>query len=339
MTAPIAVRMDVPDYAGLLARTDAPAGSSWGIFGRDDELGTLNFITPERVRHAASLIRRGDRFNLDKALDAFTPPLASHRRNPVHRIVSNSTDHRDDYVDGLYLQGSSQIDSLRHFRHGDYGFYNGHPDSDIVAGKPTLGINRYAEHGIVGRGVLLDLERYLARQGRALDHRAGEPFRAALLDEVADAQGVAFHSGDIVMVRTGWMAHYFNVLTDAERASLPANLCSPGLLQEQASVRWLWDRQVSVIASDNVGIEAFPLPERSPLLSRRDMACGCFSGHAAMMHPTIIGLLGLCLGELWDLEALARDCAATGIYECMVSCKPLNLTGGVGSPANAMAIV
>ena len=56
------------------------------------------------------------------------------------------------------------------------------------------------------------------------------------------------------------------------------------------------------------------------------------------MHPTLIALLGLCIGELWDLEALAADCAADGVWACMVTCKPLNLTGGVGSPANAMAI-
>jgi hypothetical protein len=49
--------------------------------------------------------------------------------------------------------------------------------------------------------------------------------------------------------------------------------------------------------------------------------------------------MGLCIGELWDLEALAEDAAATGCYESMVVCKPLNLTGGVGSPANATAIV
>ena len=61
--------------------------------------------------------------------------------------------------------------------------------------------------------------------------------------------------------------------------------------------------------------------------------------HAGLMHPTLIALLGLCLGELWDLEALAEDCARTGVYECFLSCKPLNVTGGVGSPANAMAIV
>jgi hypothetical protein len=57
-----------------------------------------------------------------------------------------------------------------------------------------------------------------------------------------------------------------------------------------------------------------------------------------MMHPDLIAMLGVCLGELWKLDELAQDCANDGVYEVMVTCKPLNLVGGVGSPANALAL-
>ena len=80
--------MNFPDYAGLLARTDAPAGSSWGVFGADDEVGTLNFITPEITRQAAALVQRGRVFNLDHRLDAFQPPVTRHRHQPTHTIFS-----------------------------------------------------------------------------------------------------------------------------------------------------------------------------------------------------------------------------------------------------------
>ena len=92
-------------------------------------------------------------------------------------------------------------------------------------------------------------------------------------------------------------------------------------------------------ASDNAGFEAIPSVAESPFVSMRDKVAGADPIHAGLMHPTLIALMGLCLGELWDLEALAADCATTGVYECMVSCKPLNITGGVGSPANAIAIL
>ncbi len=328
-----------PAYRELLQRSDAPPGSSWGLFGRDDEVGTVNFITAERVRHAAQLVKRGVCFNLDKALDAFDPPVARHRHKPRHTMFCNSPNHRDDYIDHFYPQGTTQVDSLRHFRHADYGFYNGTKDEDVKPGSPTIGINRYAERGIVGRGVLIDIERYLSQRGRLLDHRAGEAFPVSLLDDVATAQGVAFVPGDILLMRTGWMACYFNDMTPQERTQLPSALKSTGLLQARETVEWLWDHQISVGASDNAGFEAIPSVAQSPFVSMRDRAASADPIHAGLMHPTLIALLGLCIGELWDLEGLAADCAATGVYECMVSCKPLNLTGGVGSPANAIAIL
>jgi hypothetical protein len=325
-------------YEQLRRRTDAPAGSSWGLFGPDDELGTLNFIDESCVRAAAGLVRRGAVFNLDHRLDAFDPPLAPHRHSPRHSIFSKSGHHRDDYIDGLYLQGSTQIDGLRHFRHQEHGFYNRAPDEKITPGSPTIGINRYAERGIVGRGVLIDIERHLRAQGRRLDHRAGEGYPARLLDEIARAQGVAFRPGDILLMRTGWLDFYFNELSPTERAALPGNLRSPGLEQSHDTLAWLWDNRIAVGASDNVGFEAIPARLDSPFVTARDRAAGASPLHAGLMHPTLIALLGLCIGELWDLEALAADCATTRVYDCMIVAKPLNLVGGVGSPANAVAI-
>src|SRR5688500_6801253 len=91
---------------------------------------------------------------------------------------------------------------------------------------------------------------------------------------------------------------------------------------------WLWDNHCSVIATDTVAVEVIPSRESSP-----------FDDNVMqMMHPEMIALLGMWLGELWKLDALAADCVADGVYECMVVAKPLNLVGGVGSPPNATAI-
>jgi hypothetical protein len=327
-----------PSYRELMARKDAPAGSSWGVFGKNDEVGTLNFIDAACIRRASALVKRGAVFNLDHNLQAFSPPLAPHRQNLKHTMFCRSPHHRDDYIDNLYLQGSSQIDGLRHFKHQEHGFYNFVSDDDVDPGSPTIGVNRYAERGIVGRGVLIDIERYLATKGRRLDHRAGEPFPASLLDETAAHQGLRFEPGDILLMRTGWLAWYFNETNPEERATLPQHLRSPGLIQSRDTTAWLWDNRIAVGASDNVGFEAIPSIEASPFVTEADRAAGISPIHAGLMHPTLIALMGLCIGELWDLDPLAEDCARTGVYECMVTAKPLNLTGGVGSPANALAI-
>lgn len=328
-----------PSYAELMVRTDAPPGSSWGLFGADDEVGMLNFIDDECVRAASSLVRRGKVFNLDHHLQAFDPPLAAHRKSPRHEIFCRAPHHRDDFVDNLYLQGSSQIDGLRHFRHQVHGFYNHTPDDRIQPGTPDIGINRFAERGIVGRGVLIDIERHLAAKGARLDHAAGEPFPASLLDEVAEAQGVKFRPGDILLMRTGYLHWYFHETTAKQRAGLPQHLHSAGLLQSRDTLAWLWDHRIGMGASDNVGFEAIPSILDSPFVTERDVALGISPMHAGLMHPTIIALMGFCIGELWDLDPLAEDCARTGVYECMLTAKPLNLMGGVGSPANAMAIL
>jgi kynurenine formamidase len=322
-------------YQELLQRRDAPAGSSWGLFGPDDEVGTLNFITAECVRAAAQTVRKGTHFNLDLPLDAFDPPLFAHRGRPRHTIFSNGRHHRDDRIDDFYPQASSQLDGLRHMRHPLHDFYNGVDASRIAPGDPSLGINRLAERGIVGRGLLLDVAGHLEAQGRGMDHRAGEAFPVSLLQEVCEAQNSPPRPGDILLVRTGWLKHYFELRTAEERRDFPAKLRASGLVQSHETLRWLWDQRFSVLAFDNVGVEALPSVPDSPFVVDDAEGRRVASG---LMHPFLIGMMGFILGELWDLEALARDCAADGVYECLVVSKALNLVGGVGSPANATAI-
>lgn len=328
----------IPNYAALRARTDAPRGSSWGVFGADDELGTINFLTPQRVVEAATCVRRGAVFNLDCALDAFDPPVLAHRHPVRHKIFGNSLHHRDDFLDGFYLQSTTQVDGLRHFRHPVHGFYNNVPDAAIAEGSPRLGINRYAERGIVGRGVVIDIERHLAHRGERLDHRSGRPISAALVDAAAAAQGVAFRPGDILLLRTGWMQFYFGEMSAEERRAFPAMMRSPGLRQGHDTLAWIWDHQFALCAADNFALECHPAVGDTPFAAELADAPGMLPAHVGIMHPYMIALLGLAIGELWALDALAEDCARDGVWECLVTVKPLNLTGGVGSPANALAI-
>ncbi|MCU1376670.1 MAG: hypothetical protein JWO68_3956 [Actinomycetia bacterium] len=324
----------------LMARTDAPPGSTWGLFGPTDELGMVNLLTADRVLDGIRSVRRGAVFNLDLPLDAFDPPI-SYRQPPKHTMVQHIRHHWDDYVDGLWLQGVSQIDGLRHYMHSDHGYYNRADPAAIKEGSPTIGINRWSEHGIVGRGVLLDVERHLAATGDPIDQRTRRAFSADVLDATAEAQGVEVRTGDIVLIRTGWLRHVLQEMTLDERTefreSSDAKVC-PGIEQDEATLRWLWDHQVPVLAADNLGVEALPTSRQSPYLTSEEDALTDRPWNAGMFHNALIPLLGMALGELWDMEALAADCAADGVWEFLLVAKPLNLTGGVGSPANAIAV-
>lgn len=322
-------RGPLPTYADLLERDDAPPGSSWGVFGPNDELGTLNLLGADEARAATALVRHGRKFGLDYEVNAFSPPVSPNRHSARHTMYSRHDGCvRDDRLDEFYLQVSSQIDGLRHHRHSIHGFYGGVPDQSIAVGSPELGIQHAAARGIVGRGVLLDVARHLGEQGRPLDLHRAEAITTATLDDVAAAQGVELLAGDILLIHTGWARHAVEVLTPAERAGLSTSRQFCGLEQARETLAWIWDHQLSVVASDTVAVEVMPSVPSSPF----------HDNVGRMMHPDLIALLGVHLGELWRLHELAEDCAADGVYEFLVTAKPLNLMGGVGSPPNAVAL-
>ncbi|WP_236793390.1 cyclase family protein [Amycolatopsis sp. GM8] len=326
---------NIPSYADLLRRQDAPPGSSWHVYGDNDQLGMLNNVTPAAARRAASLVRTGETFDLDYPVNRFVPSLSGTRGTAVHHIFANNAHHRDDWLDSFFLQSSSQIDGLRHFRHPVHGFYGGVVDQEVAEGTPHLGIQAASERAVVSRAVLVDLPAYFAAAGVEYDVATNHAVSADDLDNATRHQEVAVEPGDILLLYTGWAEHYLS-LSEQERER-SRGTC-PGLMQSHAVLEWLWDHRIGLIAADNISVEAYPvhpdsaffLPEEQPPVTGAD--------HRGLMHRPLLALLGLMLGELWRLEPLARACRVDGVYELMVSVKPLNLVGGVGSPANAIAV-
>ncbi|GII81048.1 cyclase [Sphaerisporangium rufum] len=329
----------VPTYAELRARTDAPAGSAWGIFGADDEVGTLNHLTPRQVRAAATLVRTGEVINLNLPLETFDPPVSPYRKSLRHHMYSNYPYHRDEYLDSFYPQASTQIDGFRHIGHPEFGFYNGTSPDRFQPHDPVLGINRFTERGIAGRGVLIDVDRYRRAQGRPIDHAAGEAIGLGDITGAAARQQVDLLPGDILLIRTGWMHRHLNELSPEQRDEEKKGMRLSGLRAAEDTVAWLWDHRFAMLATDNFSVEAFPPPVDSPFLTDKERRgeVSHFSYRGAM-HNVLIALLGLPLGELWNLDDLAARCAADGNWDCLIVSTPLNLTGGTGSPANAVAI-
>jgi len=324
-----------PRYDELL-RADPP-GSTWELFGRTDQLGTVNLLTAERVAAAARAVRTGRRVNLDYAVNAFEPYPTGTRPATRHHVFSNNALHRDDWLDSFYLQSTSQIDSLRHIGHPQYGFYNGLSPEENTPESTALGIHNWAESGIAGRAVLLDVKSHFDRTGRAYDVESTTVLDVDLLEEIVDAQNVQWHGGDMLLLRTGWAENYVSK-TPTERAEFNARNRSPGLAQRHSVLRWLWDRQIALVASDTPAVEADPVLE-SDFRSAADRPPERGVDHSGMLHRPLIALLGMAMGELWKLDELAAACADESRYDFFVTCKPLNIPGGVGSPPNALAIL
>jgi kynurenine formamidase len=318
---------NLPSYDQLPVKEGAPKGSTWGLFGDDDQLGCLNLITPEKTLEAAKLVRRGAVFPLNWRIDEPAPPLYGRGAVKHHLLVEGGGVARDDYLDNFYPQASSQWDGLRHIRHPRDGFYNGVKDEEIVTGDGgKLGIEHFARKGIVTRGVLVDIDRFLRAGGVVLDQTTSDLIVKDQLQDCMKGQNVQVMPGDILLVRTGWMQWYLEEATAGQKEKMSGDalagaLTYPGLGPADEMVEFVWNLHVAAVASDNPGLDAWPpTPERG------------------WMHFHLLPLLGMSIGEMWYLEELAADCAKDGVYEFMLTSAPLHIPGGVGSPPNALAI-
>ena len=297
-----------------------------GAFGAGDEVGTVNLLGAAQVKQGSRLVRTGQVINLSLPLNYPITLYDMPTRSGYQHHIEVSRAGRDDYLDNFAMQGSTQWDSLRHIRFREFGYYGGRQDKDLDE-QHELGIEHWARHGIVGRGILLDVERFM--QSRPTLFSASERFAidGGLLEEVARTEKIELQIGDILLLRTGWLAWY-KLLEPAQREKLrgtlhpdPGGLRCPGLDATQATAAWLWDHRVAAIAADNPAVEVLPVEPST-----------------GFQHRRLIALQGMPLGELWDLDELANECATDGVYEFMLVSVPLYIPGGVGSPANAYAI-
>lgn len=317
-----------PRYADLARPDQTGLPLAWGVWGEAPEVGTLNNITPAATVAAAQLVQRGIRFNLNlplhMPLGEIGPGAHRLRSAPVQTLIKTEfagLPIRGDRVDRLVPQASTQWDSLAHVADPRHGFYNGVQDSEITQRPRTrLGVENYVEFGIFTRAVLVDLPRFFATREREWSPMGGHEASANDLAAALAANRIGLRQGDVLLVRTGWIAAFRAARDATARDRLFRDRDYSGLAGDSAMWEFLWDSRVAAVASDAVTVEARPIREGTPSL------------HLA------IARLGLVLGEMFDLDALALDCTATGAFECCFASTPLNLRGGIGSPANALAI-
>jgi kynurenine formamidase len=216
----------------------------------------------------------------------------------------------DDYV-VMPLQAATQWDGLGHVGYDGY-LYNGVPTSEITAirGAQRNGIEKSLP-GFTGRGVLLVVPALHGLDRLPVEH-AVTPEE---LEAAEERQGVRVRRGDAVLVRTGWLAH------GLEAGWSGWLEVEPGLTLDCAT--WLHEREVCSGAADNWGVEVAPFRERDGVLA---------------LHCVLIRDLGMMLGEMWQLDELARACAADGVWEFLLSAPALRVPGAVGSPVSPVVV-
>ena len=297
--------------------------SNWGRWGKEDQIGTLNHVTPADIVAASKLVKTGKVFALGMPLGQNGPQrgLFGKRWNPIHTMLATGTDaiagrqggllYSDDAIN-MPIQSATHWDSLGHIFYHDQ-MYNGHHASVVDAnGVSVLGIE-HAKDKIVGRGVLLDVARW-----KGVDFLPdGTGISNDELDKCATAQKVDIRKADFVLVRTGQME---NCLKRGEWGGY-AGGDAPGLKFE--SCYWLHEKNVAGVCTDTWGVEVRPNETKDV---------------NQPWHWVVIPAMGLYMGEMFSLAELAADCAKDKVYEFFFMGAPLNIPGGTGSPVNPQAI-
>jgi kynurenine formamidase len=283
--------------------------SNWGRWGKDDQLGALNLVTPAKRKQALALVRDGASVSLarnaekEKAIDNGSPFQHSMDRTGTNNPGFSCA---DTYKVSYHGMAHTHIDSLCHMFHGGK-MYNGFAQTNVTSeGAQRLGIQNL-KNGILSRGVLIDIP--LLKGVEFLE--PGTPIFPADLDAWEKKAGIKVGSGDIVLIRTGrW----------ARRASAgPWGGKFAGL--HGSCARWLKQRDVAVVGSDAAsdvlpsGVEEVAMP----------------------IHQLCLVAMGTWILDNCDLEAVSVAAKERQRWEFMLVVAPLAVPGGTGSPVNPIA--
>jgi len=293
---------------------------NWGRWGADDELGTLNLITPEVVLRGVAAAKTGKTFSLAIPLSEDGPQIGiiEGRDNPTRRMLMidqpslgdpEGMRTSDDAVT-MGLQAGTHWDSLAHASFLDQ-IYNGFPTSTITeAGASRCGIGNVTT--LTSRGILLDVARAKGKDMLDIPYAiTGDD-----LDEACEKQGVEVLPGDVVLVRTGMMQ-----LLKAGQKEAYFGGTGPSFW----SVQWFRDHDVAAVATDNVTFEYLDFEKLETEM-------------ALPVHVLHLVFMGMTQGQNWDLEALAADCADDGVYEFLLEASPEPFVHALGAPVNPVAI-
>ena len=279
---------------------------NWGRWGEDDELGTANLITEQKSREAAGLVRRG--LSVSLSHNPMPDEAADNPDSAFNHVMAESL--RADTIEFYYHgYGVSHIDALCHFLHKGM-MYNGVPASaSSVDGCSKLGIHNL-KNGVITRGILLDIPRL-----KGVPYL--EPGTAIYTEDIEawlEQAGVTVSPGDALFLRTGrW----------ARRAELgPWQLSGNSAGIHASVIRWIREQDVALFGSD----------------AASDVQPSLVEDIRLPVHTLLIAALGTNILDNMDLEALAEAAAAENRWEFMLAAGPIPVTGGTGSPLNAIAV-
>ena len=299
--------------------------SNWGRWGDDDRLGTLNLITPEVRKAAATLVRTGKVVSLSRDVDPRGPqdPLKSglgitHRYMMIDEVGAHRGrgQVRWDAVteQTLFMAHGSNthLDGLAHYN-WDRKNYNGFSVDDntsSILGSTKLSVHQ-ASQGIITRGVLLDIAGLRGVEWL----EPGMPIYIEDLEAAMASQDVVVRSGDALLIHTGHVAQTLKKGPDPKNQQSGLHVsCMP----------WLRRRDISVLVGDCI----------------HDVQPSGFDGFDLFrpVHAIALVAMGLWLIDNAELTELAVACKAEKRWEFFFATLPYRFVGVTGSLVNPIAM-
>ncbi|AHC52083.1 metal-dependent hydrolase [Sulfolobus acidocaldarius SUSAZ] len=304
------------------------APKNWGRWEKDDEIGTLNFVTRDHILRSLMAVRTGKTFTLGLWINRKEgDPIWIGRRPIVHLMTKDE----GTYISGkaeprlgggksaydiviMHLQGSTQVDALGHYWK-DNTLHNGFDSWATIGGLAKDDVSKLAERDILGRGVLFDVAKYKGKG--SLDK--GEMTSFTDLLDTAKEEGVKINKHDIILVRTGFLKTFY------ERGpnEFYKDFSEPGITYERKLVKWFYENEFIAYGSDTIASE---------------QTYSSTLGIMLPLHIFFLNYLGLTIMEMLWLEDLVKDCAEDGQYDFFFVASPLKVIGGTGSLINPIVI-
>lgn len=268
-----------------------------------------------------------------------------------HEIKTLAENIAYDDTYKLNTQSSTQWDGFRHIAWiPTNSFYNNTQASDIVgpAANHRCSINHWSDHGIAGRGVLLDYSSYCEKKGVAFNPYEAErisyiELEACGKDQGIDirpqAQGGDIQIGDLLFIRSGFIKTYFSKPKDERnKLALRPHQLGPddgqryaGVKQEEAMIDWLHDCYFAAVAGDSPTFEAWPTNQGELISARSARRAALMILAEYHLHEYLLALWGCPLGEMLDLERLSQICKEQKRWSFFVTSAPANVPGTIRS--------
>ena len=280
--------------------------SNWGRWGDEDQLGTLNLITPQLRKQAAALVQEGISVSLSMDLDVDS---SINNTQPFqHTLFRFGQWTMDNYSISYHGYTHSHMDAQRHIAL-DGKIYNGYPEESIdQTGSGNMGIH-HMKNGVFARGVLVDIP--LLKGVSYLE--PGTSITIADLEEWEKKSGITVQSGDVLLIRTGRWAR------EQEKGAWKFDENAAGL--HASTAKWLKERDVAVLGSDGTA----------------DVLPSGYEGQSHPLHQLTLIALGMPLLDNLNLEDVAKVAEEQNRWEFLLVLAPMRIVGGTGSPLNPIA--